>query len=97
MRGWVGAVAALALADVICDRRGWPTLSSTTRHLLHTQTPAGRAAFIAGWAALTVWFVPHIVNAVGGCGDPSCADCATEWGRAMGTLVGTTMGTAPLI
>lgn len=61
--GWLGAVVAVAALDVYCDRRGWPTLSSTTRHLMRTDTPAGRWVFIAGWAALTGWFVPHIIVA----------------------------------
>jgi hypothetical protein len=59
---WVGIVAAVVAFDIVCDRRGWPTLSSTTRAVMRTDTESGGVLFVAGWSALTYWFVPHIVR-----------------------------------
>jgi len=38
------------------------TLSAITREVCRTEHPAGRAAFVAGSAALAVWFQYHIVT-----------------------------------
>jgi hypothetical protein len=40
------------------------TLSQATRYIFRTHTPAGKIAFVAGWSALTYWFLPHILNYV---------------------------------
>lgn len=61
--GWGAAIAAGAVADVICDRRGNDsTLSSVTRRAFRTDTTPGKVAFVAFYAGLSWWFVPHIVN-----------------------------------
>lgn len=38
------------------------TLSHATRVFFRTTTPAGRVSFVAGWIALTAWFLPHILT-----------------------------------
>lgn len=60
---WWGAVALLALIDVLADRRHrHETLSCAIRHTLHTDTRRGRVALFAGWAGLTAWFLPHLLR-----------------------------------
>lgn len=63
---WAGVLGVLAALDLWCARNTTTgdSLSEVTRAALRTHTPAGRAAFIGAWAALTVWLVPHIVRAV---------------------------------
>lgn len=41
------------------------TLSHATRVFFRTTSPSGRVAFVAGWIALTAYFVPHILNGPG--------------------------------
>lgn len=43
-------------------KRREATLSHFTRKAFRTNTPAGRAAFVLSWAALTAWLVPHIAS-----------------------------------
>jgi hypothetical protein len=58
---WAGSIAALAIADLILNRRqDGSTLSESARYVFRTDTPAGKFAFAASWAALTAWIVPHI-------------------------------------
>lgn len=58
---WATAIGALGLADWLLDRRhDGSTLSECARHVWHTDTPAGRVSFALSWAALSVWFIPHI-------------------------------------
>lgn len=59
---WVSVVAGVAAADYWCHRTGRATLSTVTRRTLRTHTPYGRALFVAGWAGLSAWFIPHIVT-----------------------------------
>lgn len=55
----LGTPTALELWAVATDRTPW-TLSCVTRDVLRTNCDAGRVTFLAAWAALTLWFVPHI-------------------------------------
>ena len=60
---WATAVGTLGMADVLLNRRhDGSTLSEATRWAFCTQHPLGRVAFVAAWAALTAWFVPHILR-----------------------------------
>jgi len=62
---WASCIGALIALDVWCDRRrDGSTLSCQVRHVFHTDHKAGRFAFIAGWAALTAWLVPHICRSI---------------------------------
>ena len=63
---WVATIATVAAADWLCDRNGLPTISSTTRHVLRTDTRTGRLVVVAGWSALTAWFVPHLLRGTDG-------------------------------
>lgn len=65
---WAGLVAVGAVVEAIAlrNQRMDSTLSHATRSLFATHTPAGKVAFVAGWAALSAWFVPHIVREVAG-------------------------------
>lgn len=59
--GWGASIGTLIVLDVYTNsRHDESTLSSQLRRLYRTNTPAGRAAFIGSWAALTTWFIPHI-------------------------------------
>lgn len=71
-RVWGGLLAA-GLAYEAYGLRGavdGDTLSEVTRTVFHTRHPLGKVAFTAGWAALTCWFVPHIVLHENGEGCP---------------------------
>lgn len=63
---WAAALGGLSLFDLWCARNATTgdSLSECTRATLRTHTPAGRAAFIAAWAVLSGWLVPHICRAV---------------------------------
>lgn len=63
---WVSTLGGLAALDLWCARNTviGDSLSEVTRTALRTHTPAGRALFVGGWAALTIWLVPHILRAV---------------------------------
>jgi hypothetical protein len=62
---WASCIGALVVLDVWCDRRrdDW-TLSCQVRRLFHTDHKAGRLTFIAAWAGLTAWFVPHVCRRI---------------------------------
>jgi hypothetical protein len=58
---WAAGIGSLVVLDVLLDRRhDGSTLSEVTRLIYRTDTPFGRCAFVASWAALTGWLVPHI-------------------------------------
>lgn len=60
---WWSAIGALGVLDVLADRRHQHlTLSCAIRHTLHTDTRRGRVLLFAGWAALTAWFLPHLLR-----------------------------------
>lgn len=64
---WGAGIGSLIVLDVLLDRRhDESTLSEVTRSLYRTHTPLGRAAFLASWAALSGWLIPHICKAVEG-------------------------------
>jgi hypothetical protein len=64
---WAGiAIVGIALEAESLQRHDGATLSETLRAVYHTSTPTGRALFVASWAALTIWFVPHICRAAVG-------------------------------
>lgn len=56
------ALEAAALYGGRCE----DTLSARTRAWCHVSTPAGRAAFLAGWAVFSVWWMDHVVRGVSG-------------------------------
>lgn len=58
---WAAGIGTLVVLDVVLDRRhDGSTLSEVTRLIYRTDTRAGRCAFVASWAALSGWLVPHI-------------------------------------
>lgn len=59
--GLLGAGLAYELWAVLFKIEGH-TLSERTRAWFRIHTRTGKAVFVAGWLALTAWFVPHIVN-----------------------------------
>jgi hypothetical protein len=65
METWASCIAALIALDVWCDhRRNDSTLSCQVRRVFRTDHRTGRLAFIASWAALTAWLVPHICRRI---------------------------------
>jgi len=61
---WAGvALVAAVLQAMSLRRHDGATLSETTRAIYRTHTPAGRALFVASWAGLSAWLVPHICRA----------------------------------
>lgn len=60
---WAVLAAGLAL-ETVALKADVPsfTASHATRVGLHTDTTAGKVAFVTGWLALTGWFVPHILR-----------------------------------
>ena len=63
---WAAILGGPLLLDLWCDRNATvgDTLSEVTRATFRTDTAAGRAAFLLGWAALTAWFCPHICRTI---------------------------------
>jgi hypothetical protein len=62
---WASCIGALVALDVWCDRRrDDSTLSCQVRRLFRTDHKTGRLAFIAAWAGLTAWFVPHVCRSI---------------------------------
>jgi hypothetical protein len=60
---WLTAFGAMAAVDLYCAKvRHGGTLSQAGREIFRTNTPAGRAAWIAGWTGLTAWLIPHIIK-----------------------------------
>lgn len=61
---WAAGIGPLIVLDVKLNRRqDGSTLSEATRYIYRTETSAlGRCAFVASWAALTTWFVPHVLK-----------------------------------
>ena len=63
---WLGLVGGPIAFDVWAARNDitGDSLSECVRAGLHTETPAGKVAFVAGWTALSAWFIPHILRRV---------------------------------
>jgi hypothetical protein len=61
---WAAVIggALLMEAEGLRRRRFEHTLSASTRYVFKTHTPTGKVAFVSGWAALTMWFLPHVLN-----------------------------------
>lgn len=61
---WLGIAAALTVLDIWAARNQLQgdSLSECTRELFRTDTPAGRAALVGAWAALTAWLIPHLLR-----------------------------------
>lgn len=58
---WGACISALVALDVWCNRQcNDSTLSCQLRVVFRTDHKTGRLVFIAFWAGLTAWFVPHI-------------------------------------
>lgn len=58
---WAAGIGTLVVLDVVLDQRhDGSTLSEVTRLVYRTDTRLGRCAFVASWAALSGWVVPHI-------------------------------------
>lgn len=58
---WIGVFAVPAAADLYAafvKHEG--TLSQFGRETFRTDTAAGKAAWIASWAALSAWLIPHV-------------------------------------
>lgn len=63
---WAACLGGLIALDIWCDRNAvtGDSLSECVRAALRTHTPAGKAAFLIGWASLTAWFCPHICRTI---------------------------------
>lgn len=58
---WTAGIGPLIVLDAVLDKRNdGSTLSEATRYIYRTETPFGRAAFVASWLALSTWLIPHI-------------------------------------
>lgn len=64
---WAALISLGAVLEAVALKgaRREHTLSHATRVAFHTTTPAGKVSFVAGWIALTAWFLPHIINGPG--------------------------------
>lgn len=64
MLGWVATIIGAVYAEwrALNKGRQEATLSAATRAVFRTDTALGRVAFVASWAALTAWFLPHITK-----------------------------------
>lgn len=63
-RVWVAGIGSLVVLDVWCDRNSTPgdSLSECVRVFFRPETRLGKFAFVASWAALSGWFLPHILK-----------------------------------
>lgn len=60
---WTAGIGPLIVLDMALDRRqDGSTLSEATRYVYRTETRLGRYAFLASWAALSLWLCPHIIK-----------------------------------
>lgn len=60
---WGAAIGTMVAADVYLHRTiPECTLSHVSRSTLRVEHPVGEALFVAGWGALSVWLIPHIVR-----------------------------------
>lgn len=60
---WAAGIGPLIVLDAYLDRRhDGSTLSEATRYIYRTETKVGRYAFLASWAALSLWLCPHIIK-----------------------------------
>lgn len=62
---WASLIGALVVLDLWADRKhDHSTLSCQVRRVYRTDHKLGRLAFIASWAGLTAWFVPHVCRSI---------------------------------
>lgn len=61
---WVAVVALAAVIEAVALRNQDKdaTLSHFARVVFKTDTPTGKIALVAAWAALTVWLIPHLIT-----------------------------------
>lgn len=61
---WGGILAAGAVAEVhaLARKHRGCTLSGVTRQVCRTESPVGRALFLAGLGCLSAWFAHHITS-----------------------------------
>jgi hypothetical protein len=61
---WTGILAAAVAAQIhgLISRHKNCTLSGLTRQVCRTESPLGRALFLAGLGCLTAWFARHITT-----------------------------------
>lgn len=61
---WVAVVTLATVIEAVALRNQDKdaTLSHFTRVVFQTDTPTGKVALVAAWAALTVWLIPHLVR-----------------------------------
>ena len=60
---WAAGIGSLVVLDLALDKRhDGSTLSEVTRMVYRTDTRLGRCAFVASWAALSGWLIPHILK-----------------------------------
>jgi hypothetical protein len=61
---WVGLWAVGSSVEIwaLITKKPEYTLSHGLRTVFCTRTPAGKLAFVGGWALLTNWLVPHILR-----------------------------------
>lgn len=64
---WAALLAAGVVVEVWALRTGRDegTLSHATRRAFRTDTRGGRLVFVCGWAALSWWWLPHILRDMG--------------------------------
>lgn len=58
------AAAVAVEAEALHHKRKYGTLSHLTRTVFRTQHTPGKILFVASWAWLTYWFLPHILREV---------------------------------
>ena len=59
---WLALAGTMGL-NYARHRKGKSTLCSSARAPLQVHRVEGRIAFVAGWAALTGWLIPHFCRA----------------------------------
>jgi len=59
---WVGILGVAAVIEARAIRRHSGTASEAIATLFRTETPAGRAAFLATLGGTSVWLARHIVR-----------------------------------
>jgi hypothetical protein len=63
---WVATFAGLGIFDLWLAKNATDgdSLSEVAREVFRTETPAGRAALIGFWGALSAWLIPHLLRRV---------------------------------
>lgn len=61
---WIAIIGLALLLEAagLRRQRNAHTLSHSTRYVFRTETKPGAAVFTIAWAALTVWFIPHVLK-----------------------------------